>query len=170
MADSELDEAVRRIIELMLRDEWRAGTSHLEFARKHHVQVVTVRRWASEASRFIRLCEGDQEQIRDELLRNVRRIGGKAEEAGDNRNALAAQELRMRVHGVLDPRPTEELSEAELDALIRARGYRKDTDATEPGTTPAAERGAEDRGGERGEEKGREQGFRSEGDDDSDDT
>jgi hypothetical protein len=167
MASPELDDAIASIVKLMLRDEWEAGASHLTFAKRYGVAVATVRDWASHASRFIRLCSGDSDEIRDELLRNIRRIGGKAESADDYRNALAAQELRLRVHGLLErkPEPTEELSEEQLDAMIRARGYRKDTDATEPRAATATDRGGEDSRGVEGEEKGRIEGLLASDDD-----
>jgi hypothetical protein len=146
----ELDDAIAAIVGLMLSEEWEPGSSHLAFAKRYGVTVATVRDWASHASRFIRLCAGNDEEIRDELLRNIRRIGSKAEAAGDNRHALAAQELRLRVHGLLERKPdaTEELTEEQLDAQIRARGYRKDTDATEPAAETRARRGSEDSEGE----------------------
>jgi hypothetical protein len=146
----------------MLKDEWEAGPSHLLFAREFGVTVGTVRNWASDASRFIRLCEGDEAEIRDELLRGLKRIGRVAEANGSYRDALGAHELRLRVHGLLErkPEPTEELTEEQLDAMIRARGYRKDTDASQPGTEAAGGRSDQDRGGSE-ETKGRVEGFES---------
>jgi len=162
MASRELDDAVRRIVELMLADEWVTGASHLDFSEHYGVTVATVRTWAADASRFIRLCSGSEDDIRDELLRNVTRIGAKAENARDFRSALGAQELRLKVHGALERKQADdELSEAQLDAMIRARGYRKDTDATESAAETADGRSAEDSPGERGEEKGRVEGFES---------
>lgn len=141
-ANPELDDAVRRIVELMLKDEWRVGESHLEFSRKYGVTTATVRDWASHASRFIRLCAGSEDEIRDELLRNVRRIGGKAEDAGEYRDALGAQELRLRVHGFLDRKPPEERDEPvpveQLAAALRQLGHEVKLNVRPESTPPGA--------------------------------
>jgi hypothetical protein len=163
MADLEIDDQVREVVDDMLAFRWVAGPSHAEKAAKWGVSISVVWRRASEASRFIRLCcRASEDDIRDESLRNVQRIGVKAELDGEYRDALTAQELFMRVHGLLErkPEPTEELTEEQLDAMIRARGYRKDTDASQPGTEAAGGRSDQDRGGSE-EAKGRVEGFES---------
>jgi hypothetical protein len=152
MADQVTDDAIAAIVKLMLQHEWEAGRSHLEFSKRYGVTVPTVRNWAADASRFIRLCHGSQEEIRDELLASIRRVGRNAELADDHRSATGALELACKVHGLLERKPesAEELTEEQLDAMIRARGYRKDTDATEPAAETRARRGSEDSEGEPG--------------------
>jgi hypothetical protein len=154
MASRELDDAVRRIVELMLANEWEAGPSHLDFAEHYGVGVSTVRAWAADASRFIRICVGDEQDIRDECLRNVRRIGSKAEEAGDYRSALGAQELRLKVHGALERKQreddvTDEVPVEQLAAALRAMGHEVKLNgrpiAASPGPTGRADEGDTER-------------------------
>ncbi len=147
MADLELDDQVREVVDDMLANRWMSGPSHAEKAEKWGVSISVVWRRASEASRFIRLCcRASEDDIRDESLRSVQRIGAKAELDGQYRDALSAQELFLRVHGLLERKrgDDEELTEAEFDRFVRAKGYRKDPDANEPAAEAAERRGAED--------------------------
>lgn len=129
MASRELDEAVRKIAELMLAGEWEAGTSHLMFADQYGVTTHTVRTWAADASRFIRLhADVDQQEIRDELLRSIRRVGKRAEGAGDFRSANGSLELACKVHGLLERKPasdagTEPVPVEQLAAALRKLGH-----------------------------------------------
>lgn len=138
MADPELDERVREIVGLMLAGEWVAGASHIALAKKCKVEQVTVRRWASEAGRFIRLCHGAEDEIRDELLRSIRRVGRKAEDAEDYRSANQSLELAAKVHGLLEQKQRSadervEVPLTEAAELLRAAGATvelpKDSDA-----------------------------------------
>jgi hypothetical protein len=151
VADLELDERIHRIVDLMLSAEWRTGASHLEFAAKYGVAVNTVQQWAAQASRFIRMCRGNEDDIRTRILANLEHAGKLALEAqrhwttkgGDEcsadtpdvRGYVATQELQARLLGLLEKRerdPSVELSTDELAELLRANGYevtRKEPDA-----------------------------------------
>ena len=154
MADAELDDRVREIVELMLRDQWRPGASHLEFARKYGVEPVTVRRWASEAGRFIRLCNGSQDDIRDELLSSIRRVGGKAEDAEDYRSANQSLELAAKVHGLLDRKSPddepEHVSAERVAAALRERGWKVEAPNGDSSERREAEGDREDGGADEG--------------------
>lgn len=126
-ANPEIDDQVCEIIDDMLADRWGPAL-YTEKAERWGVSISCVWRRASEASRFIRISLAvSSDDIRDELLRNIRRIGGKAEDAGDYRNALSAQELRLRVHGLLerkrDDEGTEQFPLEQIAAALRTHGY-----------------------------------------------
>ncbi len=151
--DETTDRHINAILDVIAQGDW--GPKRMrEYAREHQANLSTVRGWSAQAWRIHRKLRGDDGQYRERLLANLDFAGRWARELDDVNAYIKAQDSQSKL--LVDEQPTEELTETELDALIRARGYRKDTDATEPGTTTAAERGAEDsRGAEGAEEKGR---------------
>jgi hypothetical protein len=100
-ARAELDGIVRGIMDAMCSGAWQTGKSHRELADKHKVELATVRAWAADASRMLRLCRGDEQEIRDEILAGVENCHRFALEEKDVRSALAALELRTKVLGLL---------------------------------------------------------------------
>lgn len=113
---SESDRAVSEIIQLMLAGEWRAGSSHLEISGRYQVTVATVRKWSAEAARFIRLCRGSEDEIREQILCELRDIGARCKtfrytkvlkdgsqieiDRPDFRSWIGAMDLQARVLGV----------------------------------------------------------------------
>jgi hypothetical protein len=85
-ARAELDGIVRGIMDAMCSGAWQTGKSHRELA---------------DASRMLRLCRGDEQEIRDEILAGVENCHRFALEEKDVRSALAALELRTKVLGLL---------------------------------------------------------------------
>lgn len=159
---SDADKHIDAVLDLIGRGEW--GPQRLrEYAREHKLNIHTVRGYGSDAWRLHRKLRGDDGEYRQRLLANLDFAGRWARELDDVNAYIKAQDSQSKL--LVDEPKDEELTETELDALIRARGYRKDTDATERVTEAAEQRSREDSGGERGEEKGRVEGF-SEGDED----
>jgi hypothetical protein len=156
------DEHINRILDLIGDGEW--GPKRLRsYCREYGINYNTGCGYSSQAWRIHKKLRGDDGQYRERLLANLDFAGRWARELDDVNAYIKAQDSQSKL---LVDEPTEELTEAELDALIRARGYRKDADATEPGTTPAAERSDQDsRGAEGAEEKGRAGGFEESDDD-----
>src|SRR6185436_4313734 len=79
------------------------------------------------------------------------------QERPDFKAVVAAQQRQAQLLGVDFDQAREQMTPidpAELDRLIRARGYRKDDDATEPATQTGAGRSGQDRGGDGGPPEG----------------
>lgn len=154
MASRELDDAIIAIVTLMLKGEWECGSSHLQFSERYGVTVATVRTWAADASRFIRLCSGSEDDIRDALLRDIHRIGGKAEQEGSWRDALGAKELVAKVHGLLDRKSPddepEHVSAERVAAALRERGWKVEAPNGDSSERREAEGDREDGGADEG--------------------
>jgi hypothetical protein len=70
------DAGVERCMHMMLAGEWQPGTSHKLVAEEFGVSPVTVKNWATNASRIIRLCpdEETREEIRLSMLTTLSRV------------------------------------------------------------------------------------------------
>lgn len=64
----EIDGAVRECVELMLDNKWQTGRSHLDIAEKYQRTAKQMLTITATASRFIRLCRGKEDVIRDRIL------------------------------------------------------------------------------------------------------
>lgn len=142
--ESHRDEGVRVIIGAMCDGTWQVGKSHRELGERYSVTEDTVRGWASEASRFLRMCRGNEDEIRTQIIMGIQACGarclgrkrafitgaGELREADDPdlRTFLGTLELLARVHGLLDRKtknevPTEEAELDEIADLMRANGF-----------------------------------------------
>lgn len=147
--DDRRDEAIKSIIEDFLECRWRVGRSHREYAAKYGVELVTVRGWAAEASRFLRLCRGNEEEMRERMLAQLDEISKRCMEheqvfytddgderrypKPDYRNWIGALELQARVNGITkNEQPGAagntgspmEIPVEELKAALEQAGYR----------------------------------------------
>ncbi len=125
----------------MLAGKWVTGKSHEAYMAEFGVGFECVKRWASEAYLFLRLCQGNREDIRGRILAGIETVQRLALEKKrthltkdgevietpepDMKAYLASLEFFARVHGADKPdeQPQETVSEAELAELLRARGY-----------------------------------------------
>lgn len=74
-AREDADEGVRECLRLMTSGQWVAGQSHEEVAAKHGVSPATVKNWATNASRIIRLATDEaKEDIRARLVATLDNI------------------------------------------------------------------------------------------------
>lgn len=67
----EIDGAVRECVDLMLDNKWVTGRSHLEIAEKYQRTAKQMLTITATASRFIRLCRGKEDVIRDRILLSI---------------------------------------------------------------------------------------------------
>lgn len=73
------DAGVAQCLELMTTGKWVPGRSHQALAAEHGVHPDTVKKWATNASRIIRLAiEGDVEDIRAQMLATLGTIVSEA--------------------------------------------------------------------------------------------
>lgn len=73
------DAGVSQCLELMTTGKWVPGRSHQALAAEHGVHPDTVKKWATNASRIIRLAiEGDVEDIRAQMLATLGTIVSEA--------------------------------------------------------------------------------------------
>lgn len=141
-----------RILQLIMRDmqqgTWCPGYSHAKMMARYAVGYDAVKKWAAEASRFIRLCYGSEEEIKEEHLRGVRAIWyANIEDPGAHVVTLRAIELSAKLNGLLSKEAPEhevETSLEELRTILVANGY----EVTEPPTKGEISNGSseEDRG------------------------
>lgn len=70
------DAGVRRCMDMMLAGEWQPGASHKLVAEEFAVSPTTVKNWATNASRIIRLCadEETREEIRTSMVMTLSRV------------------------------------------------------------------------------------------------
>ena len=142
----------------MLDGAWNSRAAY-EMALEAKVDVRTVANWASDAARHIRLSRGNIEDIRERFfteLDKVKKLALEAKRTWVDKNGnegsaetpdvkayIAAQQRQAQLLGVDFDQAREQMTPidpAELDRLIRARGYRKDDDATQPANQTGAER------------------------------
>lgn len=135
------DAGVRRCMELMTSGKWVSGKSHAEVAAEHGVEPVTVKAWATSASRVIRrLAEEDLPEIRARILAGLERavamaferqgmsLKGEPYDNPDVRGAVAALEVQAKIlglitqkHEVTKPNVTAMTREQHLEALAKLR-------------------------------------------------
>lgn len=150
------DLIIRDIMGLMERGEWHNGRSHRDFAEREGVKLATVRSWSSEAALVLRQCRGDPEDIRDEIINGIRRVGeaalarkreavtqkGEVFELSDPdcRTALQALVEIAILSGVREERTHQRvdvtaMSEAEIMKQLEEQGYvvRRAGDIEAPG-------------------------------------
>lgn len=149
-------DVVRRIMNEMLDGGWVTGESHRKYMDEFGVKLDTVQRWAAEAHMFLKLCRGNEEEIRQRILAQVDMLQKKALSAvkhlvvngdiqevpsPDLKTFLGSVEFISRCYGVDKPKetPTETISEEELAELLRARGYRVEAPETTADVTEAVD-------------------------------
>lgn len=93
---SDLDDVTREAIDMMLDGKWITGRSHLDLAKKHGRDEGQVRQIAANASRFIRLCRGKEDQVRERILLAIDRGERLALEAEKVAFSMDGQELRAK--------------------------------------------------------------------------
>lgn len=75
------DAGVARCVEMMTAGEWITGQSNLAVAEEFNVSPATVKNWATNASRIIRLAiEGDKEAIRARMFSQLETVVQRAME------------------------------------------------------------------------------------------
>lgn len=133
---------VQRIVDEMLTGKWRSGRSHQAFMKEFDVSLSTVKNWASEAYLFIRMCQGSKEDIRARILAGIETAqtlslerkrfiptqDGDVIERDDPdvKTYVQSLEFYARVHGADKPddEQREQVTEAELAELLKARGWK----------------------------------------------
>lgn len=163
-----LDEITKKIIDMMIDGTWKTGKSHRQLLQEYPDRSPTqIRQCSSAAARFMRICRGEEDEIRERILQELDRgieLALEAETvhydqvAGEFRTTkqpnLAAHEKYIArqadIHGLLtrDPkRPQTEKVDVPLDELTRVLdllGYdvikRKDeTNGSSDGSGTSAE-------------------------------
>jgi outer membrane translocation and assembly module TamA len=89
---------LRKIVDLMLADEWVKGVTAAELALEWELEVSTVENDSTDASRFIGLCQ-DAEDVRRHSMVYLRRIAESGEPA-----AVRAIEVALKASGNLTER------------------------------------------------------------------
>ncbi len=164
---SDLDQLTTECLELMLEGRWETGRSHLDLAKKHSSSETRVRQAAASASRFIRLCQGKEDEIRARVLLSIDRGEKAAFEAEkvvfdpqggewhrakqpDLKALIGFLQLQIEVHGLgrtsaKDPRPDDDnvrLPIEELGEMLDGLGFRmvkKDGETGDSDTDPGDE-------------------------------
>lgn len=125
----------------MLAGKWRTGTSHAAYMKEYGVGHECVKRWASEAYLFLRICQGSKEDIRGRILAGIETAQRLALERKrfiptqdgideridpDVKTYVQSLEFYARVHGADKPddEQREQVTEAELAELLKARGWK----------------------------------------------
>lgn len=146
---SELDQVTRECLELMLDLKWETGRSHIELAKKHQRSESDIRSIAATASRFIRLCRGKEDEVKERVLQAIDRgvkLALEAEkvafngvtgetlraEQPDLRALTGFLQLQIEIHGLgrtsaKEPRPDDDnvrLPIHELGEMLDGLGYR----------------------------------------------
>jgi hypothetical protein len=138
------DEVVREVMADMCSGRWQAGVSHRELAARFGVAAATVEGWASEACRFLRMCRGREDEIRELILSGIENLGRLALDhqklvysdgawqshpEPDLKGYAASLELRARVYGIIGPDarkagPLVSVPGQELVGLLKSDGVR----------------------------------------------
>ena len=162
-----LDEITKRIIDMMVAGEWIIGKSHRQLAEEYPDRSVDqLRKHASDASRFIRLCHGDSDEVRDRILLGIERgirLAVDAEKSiydiedkvwvsrkqPDLRALKDFLQLQAEVHGLLvrdakrQSTDTVDVPVDELNRVLGASGYevrrKEDDGSSSEGSTAAIE-------------------------------
>ncbi len=115
------DQGVHECLALMTSGQWVTGKSHRELAERHDVHPDTVKKWATSASRIIRIAlEGDVEDIRARMVSTLEGIIADARTGADHRAAVAAVEAQAKLMGLVVQRVEVAMTEAEAEALVAA--------------------------------------------------
>lgn len=89
------DAGVRDCMELMADGLWVSGRSHADIAAKHDVSPVTVKNWATSASRVLRFAtEGDREELRARLFVTLETVIARA--MGRTKGVEVARKVKGR--------------------------------------------------------------------------
>lgn len=141
--DPVIDEITQKIMNMMLDGTWKVGKSHRQIAEEYPERTPDqIRQYAAAASRFIRLCRGSEDEVRERILLGIDRgieLAENAEkihfdqDAGEfrtiNQPDLKALESFLKfmaeVHGILirDPkRPQSESVDVPIEELSRVLG------------------------------------------------
>jgi hypothetical protein len=145
----ELDQLTTECLELMLEGRWETGRSHIALAKKHQSTESRIRQAAATASRFIRMCRGKEDEVRERVLMAIDRGEKAAFEAEklvfdpeggewhrakqpDLKSLIGFLQLQIEVHGLgrtsaKDPRPDDDnvrLPIEELGEMLDGLGFR----------------------------------------------
>lgn len=96
------DEGVRKCVDLMVTGQWVPGASHVALAEEFGVSPVTVKDWATSASRVIRLAveaPEHREAIRSRLVATLDTVLSKA--LGGSRPDLKCAVMALAEQGRL---------------------------------------------------------------------
>ena len=136
--DPAIDAIVQEIVDMMLNYNWKIGRSHNELMAKYPERNFgSICAYASQAGRFIRMCRGKVDEIRDRVLLGVDEgieLARKSEMVvWDNKNDVFVVhskpdlkalkdflQFQAEIHGILgsEPkRPPPESVEVPLDDL-----------------------------------------------------
>jgi hypothetical protein len=139
---SELDAVTLECVELMLDNKWEIGRSHLALAKKHGRSASDMGTIAASASRFIRLCRGREDEVKERILQAIDQGVKLAIEAdkvafsGDGEELRAKQpdlraltgflQLQIEVHGLgrthAKDKPSEDKVKLPIDELNELLG------------------------------------------------
>ena len=92
------DARTLHIIGMMTRKEWERGYSTAVLAKEWGMATGAVERYATEAAKFLRICN-EPETLRTEIILRLREIGG--EDKGDRVPAMLGL---AKMVGVAEPR------------------------------------------------------------------
>ena len=127
---AETDAIVRDIMADMCDGRWRAGMSHRAYATKLGAEIKTVRHWAAQASRSIRLCAGNEDEIRGRMQAGIDHIISLAlqQDPPDLHAYLGALTLLGKVHGIgttqeLKPQTTIDVTIEQAREALGLLGY-----------------------------------------------
>lgn len=126
------EDRVLEVMRIMTAGQWRTGVSHVELAQKHGVSPSTVKNWAAEASRLIKLSMGDGEEVRARIasmLENFASVamaregytmGGDAYPNPDVKAATAAVKTLAEVLGLITQKHEHAVVVANYEQMPRA--------------------------------------------------
>lgn len=92
------DEGVRHIVRLMSAGQWETGASHDAVAATFGVSVRTVEGWAIQASRCLRLLQGDGDEFRARMIALLEMHERGARNANERKNAILAIKVMADVN------------------------------------------------------------------------
>ena len=95
------DARTRRCIDLMLRGQWVRGVTAGELAQEWGMALNATERYATEAAKFIRLCESP-EVARHEIILRLREISSE-----DKPDRVGALNSWAKMMGVGEPRESK---------------------------------------------------------------
>lgn len=100
---SAADERVAHIKGLMARGEWFTRASALALSEEWGCALSTIKNYAAEASRALRQATDDEEiaEIKAATITRLERLSAHAEERGELRTAVRAEETKAKVAGLI---------------------------------------------------------------------
>jgi len=118
-AREDADVQVRQCLDMMASGRWVIGQSHLAIAEEHGVHPDTAGRWATAASRVLRIAlEGDVEQIRAQMVATLGTIIA-GTMAGEPRTSIAAMELQSKLLGLVVQKHEVAMTDDECRDLVQ---------------------------------------------------